>query len=214
MLDLPDDLMILLCTKPKDARIHVDFLGGLQPERLQQRISPTGSWTHVVAFRPTGVITDTLHFGCISKAKSSAGSPTASCICSFKKKYRAHLEAVDSRIHVPVSLREIMHIALPLYLLEEDRGLAVDSGRYRRLEHCNYICRQLQPVTAIICLQAISGAIMQLAAWYVNSLMSRYTSSSFAQVGPTGGRASRMCGRRAMSRFMASPTRSTPPSPS
>ena len=54
MLDLPDELMLLLCTKPKEARIHVDFLGGLQPERLQQRINPAASWTHVVAFRPTG----------------------------------------------------------------------------------------------------------------------------------------------------------------
>lgn len=62
MLDLPDDLMMLLCTKPKDARIHVDFLGGLQPERLQQRISPTGSWTHVVAFRPTGTSLSQLIF--------------------------------------------------------------------------------------------------------------------------------------------------------
>lgn len=54
MLDLPDEFMSLLCTKPKDARLHVDFLSGLQPERLQQKISATGSWTHVVGFRPTG----------------------------------------------------------------------------------------------------------------------------------------------------------------
>lgn len=55
MLGLPDDLMLLLTTKPKEGRIHVDSLGGLQPERLQQKINPLGSWTHVVAFRPTGI---------------------------------------------------------------------------------------------------------------------------------------------------------------
>lgn len=54
MLDLPLDLLALIVTKPQQARIHVDGLGGLQPEKLQQKLDPCGSWTHVVAFRPTG----------------------------------------------------------------------------------------------------------------------------------------------------------------
>lgn len=53
MLDLPDELMILLTTKPQEALIHVDFLGALQPERLQKRIHAS-AWTHAVGFRPTG----------------------------------------------------------------------------------------------------------------------------------------------------------------
>jgi hypothetical protein len=51
---LPVELMLLVVTKPKEARIHVDSLGGLQPDKLQQRIDPCGSWSHVVGFRPTG----------------------------------------------------------------------------------------------------------------------------------------------------------------
>ena len=54
MLDLPIELQALIVTKPQQARIHVDSLGALQPEKLHQRLDPCGSWTHVVAFRPTG----------------------------------------------------------------------------------------------------------------------------------------------------------------
>ena len=53
MLDLPDELMLTLTTKPKEALIHVDFLGALRPERLQKRINES-EWTHAVGFRPTG----------------------------------------------------------------------------------------------------------------------------------------------------------------
>ena len=77
MLDLPDELMLLLCTKPKEARIHVDFLGGLQPERLQQRINPAASWTHVVAFRPTGDSLTDLNKPCTSLQ----GKPVCSLMC-------------------------------------------------------------------------------------------------------------------------------------
>ena len=53
MLDLPDELMLTVTTKPKEALIHVDFLGALRPERLQKRINES-EWTHAVGFRPTG----------------------------------------------------------------------------------------------------------------------------------------------------------------
>lgn len=53
MLDLPEDLTACLADKPEAALIHVDFLGGLQPERLQKKLD-SGKWSHAVGFRPTG----------------------------------------------------------------------------------------------------------------------------------------------------------------
>lgn len=53
MLDLAPDLMAVLTSKKEEAQLHVDSLGALNPERLQQRLD-SSSWTHVVAFRPTG----------------------------------------------------------------------------------------------------------------------------------------------------------------
>lgn len=54
MLDLPADQMACLASKPQDAKIHVDFLGGLQPERLKKKLEGS-PWTHAVGFRPTGL---------------------------------------------------------------------------------------------------------------------------------------------------------------
>ena len=54
MLGLPDTDLALLTTKQCQARLHVDFLGALQPEKLQAKIDASGRWTHAVGFRPTG----------------------------------------------------------------------------------------------------------------------------------------------------------------
>ena len=57
MLGLPDTDLALLTTQQCQARLHVDFLGALQPEKLQAKIDASGRWTHAVGFRPTGTKT-------------------------------------------------------------------------------------------------------------------------------------------------------------
>ena len=48
--------MGLLATKPDGARIHVVAMGlQLSPEKLSEKIASSKRWTHVVAFRPTGM---------------------------------------------------------------------------------------------------------------------------------------------------------------
>ena len=47
--------MAVFTSSPVEARIHVGFMGkDLLPESLIEKIKD-GPWTHVVAFRPTGV---------------------------------------------------------------------------------------------------------------------------------------------------------------
>ena len=57
LLRLPAADMALLTTRKEEARIHVCFMGkGLQPEALQAKLEDQDTaYTHIVAFRPTGV---------------------------------------------------------------------------------------------------------------------------------------------------------------
>ena len=60
MLGLPKSDMALLAESPDGARIHVLPMGlQLQPEALAQKIARSKRWTHVMAFRPTG-----MHMSC------------------------------------------------------------------------------------------------------------------------------------------------------
>lgn len=65
MLGLPKADMALLADKPDTARIHVLPMGlQLQPEALSKKIERSRRWTHVVAFRPTGVLRPSVHMRC------------------------------------------------------------------------------------------------------------------------------------------------------
>ncbi len=57
LLRLPARDLALLTPARADARIHVAFMGkGLLPEALQARLDEEPAHSHIVAFRPTGML--------------------------------------------------------------------------------------------------------------------------------------------------------------
>lgn len=85
MLDLAPELMAVLTKHKEEGKIHVDFLGGLHPERLQQRLDGSSDWTHILAFRPTG--------------KSPLQRPSRGLLEAFTELWQLPFGAPPQRLH-------------------------------------------------------------------------------------------------------------------